>query len=108
MTGRPDAEALHPRIARRVEMAERLGDRPGRVIAELVAVAAAIGLDEIEPLVLGLEHLWDAVALVAGAGEAALVRDLDHRRPVDRRIILRGGGQARRDGGRQVQDLAGL
>ena len=73
-----------------------------------MAIAAAIGLDEVEPLLLGLEIFRDAVALVAGAGEAALVGDLDHRGPVDRRIILRRRGEARRDDGGQVEDLARL
>ena len=41
-----------------------------------MAVAATIGLDEIEPLLLCLEVLGHSVALVAGAGKAALVRDL--------------------------------
>src|SRR3984893_9779488 len=80
----------------------------GLVVADLMAVPTAIGLDEIEPLLRRLEILRDAVTLVAGAREAALVRDLDHRSPVDRRVILRRGGEVRRGFGDQVQDLARL
>jgi hypothetical protein len=89
-------------------MAERLGDRPRRVIADLVAIAAAIGLDEVEPLILGLEGFGDAVAFVAGAGEAALVRHLDHRRPVDCRVILRRRGEIWRNHCGEVKGLAKL
>jgi hypothetical protein len=46
--------------------------------------------------------------LSPGAGEAALVRDLDHRGPVDRRVILRGGGKARRHHRGQIEGLAGF
>jgi hypothetical protein len=38
-----------------------------------MAVAAAVGLDEIQPLILCLEFLGYAVARVAGAREPALV-----------------------------------
>jgi hypothetical protein len=36
-------------------MTKRCGDGARRVIADLMAIAAAIGLDEVEPLVLGLK-----------------------------------------------------
>src|SRR5438045_1960363 len=42
-------------------------------------------LDEIEILILRLEVDGDAVAVRAGARKLALVRHLDHRRPVDRK-----------------------
>src|ERR1051325_8239025 len=77
-------------------------------IAHLVAIAAAIGLDEVEPLLLRLEVLGDAVALVAGAREAAFVRDLQHRIPVIGGVVLRGGSEVRRHLGLQVEELAGL
>ena len=82
-------------------------DRARRVIADLVAVAAAVGLDGVEPLILGLEVDGDAVAVGAGAGEAALVRHPDHRGPVDRRIVLRGGREIGRDDRSEVERLAG-
>src|SRR5271166_1214196 len=89
-------------------MAELWRQIPRRVVAKLVAVAAAIGLDEIQPLLLRLEGLRYAVALVAASREPALIRDLDYRGPVDRRIILCRGGEARRGFGGQIQDLARL
>ncbi len=68
-----------------------------------------------QPSVLNSRRNWvcdfmfgiDAVAVVAGAGEFGLVRDLDEREPVDRRIILRRGGLVRRLDRGDVHDLAG-
>ena len=74
-----------------------------RIVADLVAIAAAIGLDRIQPLLLGLEGDRDAVAVGTGAREPVAVRNPDHRRPVDRRIILRGGGETWRHHGGQVE-----
>ena len=90
------------------EFTERRRNVPRRIVADLVAIAAAIGLDEVEPLLLGLEVFRDAVALVAGSGEAALVRHADHRGPVNRRVVLRCRGQARRNHGGQIERLPRL
>src|SRR4029077_4251042 len=81
VTGRPRLQPARPRVLRGFEFAQRGGDRSRRIVAYLMAVAATIGLDEVQPLILRLEFLRYAVALVAGAGEPALVRDLDHRSP---------------------------
>src|SRR5438309_2752259 len=48
-------------------------------------------LDRIDPVVLGLHDLGDAVALRAGAGELVRRRDVQHRVPIHARVILRGG-----------------
>jgi hypothetical protein len=53
--GRPDGKPLRPGIARRIEFTERRRNVARRIVADLVAIAAAIGLDEVEPLLLGLE-----------------------------------------------------
>ena len=103
---RPGLDAPRPGGDRGIEMAERLGDVARRVIADLVAIAAAVGLDRVEILILGLEPHGDAVAVGAGAGELALVGDPDHRGPVDRRIILGGRGEIGRDHRAQIQRLA--
>ncbi len=100
--------AARPGADRIVKVTERFGDVPRRVVADLMAIAAAIGLGGIEPLILGLEVHPDAVAVGAGAGEAAAVRNADHRGPIDRRIILRGLRKAWRDDRGEVERLAGL
>ncbi len=103
---RSGLDAPRPGGDRRIEMPERLGNVARGVIADLVAIAAAIGLDRVEPLILGLEVHGDAVAVGAGAGEPALVGNPDHRGPVDRRVILGRRGEIGRDHGGQVQRLA--
>ena len=49
-----------------------------------------------QPLRLALQGLRHAVAVGPGAGELALVRNLEHRIPVDRRIVFRRRRRARR------------
>src|SRR6266478_2435287 len=73
-----------------------------------MAVPAATGLDRVQPALPRIESDGDAVALVAGAREAASVGDPDHRRPINRRVILCRGGEAGSDLGGQVQNLARL
>ena len=83
VAGGADRETRGPGVVRSIlNRPKVLRNGACGVIAHLMAVAAAIGLDEIEPLLLCLEVLGDAVALVAGAGKEALVRDLQHRIPV--------------------------
>src|SRR5438552_718908 len=89
-------------------MSERLRDVARRVIAELMTIAAAIGLDDVEPLILALEFHGDAIAVRSGARKLVLVRRPQQGEPIDRRIILRGGSKIRCDHGRQVQRLARL
>src|SRR5262249_35263902 len=106
--GWPRLQPPRPGCDRGIEMPERLGDRARRVIAELMAVAAPICLNDIEPLVLRLETDRDAIAIWSSAREHALVRDPQHREPIDRRVVLRGGRFARSDHRGQVELLAGL
>ena len=68
-------QSLRPGGNGRVEMAECLRNVARRVVADLVAIAAAIGLDDVEPLILGLEFDGDAIAVRAGARKLALVRN---------------------------------
>ena len=100
-------DAPLPGVGRRRELAERLRDRARRLVAELMTRVAAVGLDHVEPLGLALEGGRDAVAVGSGAGEVALVRHLEHRVPVDRRIVFGGGGRARRHHRVQIEKAAG-
>src|SRR3954451_1649318 len=50
----PGLDAAGPGLVAILELAERLGDRARRLVAELVASDAAVGLDEIEGLGLRL------------------------------------------------------
>jgi len=45
---RPDCKAPRPGRDRVFELAERFGDRSRGVVADLVAIPAAVGLDEVE------------------------------------------------------------
>ena len=72
-----------------------------------MAGVAAVGLDDVEPLALILHVGRHAVALVARAGEQGLLRNVQHREPVDRRIIFGRCGGVRREGRGNVDDLAG-
>jgi hypothetical protein len=102
----PGHDAPRPRFFR-LHVGEILRDRARRLVAELVAGVAAIGLDHIEPLRLASDVGRHAVALRPGARKLALVRHLQHRIPVDRRIIFRRCGGARRRHRGEVEDLAG-
>src|SRR5262249_57303160 len=53
-------------------------------------------------------HWGDIGGYVTLTAELVGVRDLHHRVPVDRRIILRRGGLARRWHRRKIEMLAGL
>src|SRR5262249_60625213 len=89
-------------------MTQPLGNGPRRVVPDLMAIAAAVGLDEVEPLVLGFEVFRDAVALVPGLGEMALVRRPVPRSPVEGGLVLRRPSEARRGAGAEVQRFAAL
>ena len=105
--GGPDLDAVAPGLERGLELAERRRDRAGRLVAELVAGIAAVGLERGQPLALALEADRHAVAARSGAGEQALVRNLEHRVPVLRRIIFRRRRRIRRRHRGQVENLAG-
>ena len=96
--------APRPCFRRIIEMAERGGDRARAEGADPVAGDAAGGLDNIQPCRVTLDVLRHVLVAVR-AGEVALVRDVQHRKPVDRRVILRGGRRIRRRHGRQIDGL---
>ena len=106
VTCRPDRQASRPGVARRIKVAELWRQVSRCVIADLVTIAATVGFHKVDPLLLGFKIFRNAVALVAGAGEAALVGNFDHRGPVHGGIVLRRRGQARCDNRGQVQELA--
>ena len=101
-------DAARPCLVPRFELTEPLGNGAGRRVAQLMAADTAIGLDDIEVLTLVFDVRVDAVAGRAGAGEVALPRDLDHRIPIDRRIVLGRSQITGRLHGREIKDLAGL
>ena len=99
-------EAACPCLDRIVGGSPFLRNRANTLGAERMARLARV-LDRVDPIVLRLHHRLDAVALLAGAGEFALVRNLEHRIPIDARIVFRGRGGSRRRYGGQVEILSG-
>ena len=92
---------------RAVELAELGIDDARRLVAELVAGAAALRLDVGEPLAWLRMLVGHAVALRPGAGEQALVRNFHHRVPPLRRVVLgRRRGRRRRHRG-EIEDFSG-
>src|SRR5262249_59240697 len=89
--GLPGLDAARPGFVAARELAERGRDGARRLAAELVAADAAIGLDDVEELALALDVRVDAVAGWTSARERRGFRHLDHRIPVDRRIVFRRG-----------------
>ena len=99
----------HLRAARHAGAAPRLRPRsrtrraPCGIVArsrraERVARLAGAALDDVQPLALALDLLRCGNSLFAGT--------LQHREPVDRRIILRRRRRVRRRHRRQVEQLA--
>ena len=81
---------------------KRCGNGARRQLPELMAADAAVVLHRVEPV--GLRDLRRNVALAA---ELARLGDLQHRVPVDRRIVLRRCRLIRRRHGLEVQSLPG-
>ena len=96
--------AAAPGVLARLELAERRRDRAGGELAELVTADAGPVLDHAEPLGLG-DLVGNIVVLLA---ELAGVRDLEHRVPVDRRIIFSRLGLVRRGHRLEIELLARL
>ena len=92
-----------PGVLARLELTERGRDGTGRFLAELMAADAGPILQHRQPFALR-----DLLGDVALAAELARVRNLQHRVPVDCRIILCGFLVARCRRGTQIDDLAGL
>jgi hypothetical protein len=95
--------AAHPRFVARLELAKLRGDGTRRFLPELMTADA---VDVVHPLAPGF--LRDVLRDLGGASEIARRRDLHHRVPIDRRIVVRGrslvGGCYRG----VIDDLAGL
>ena len=103
LTGLAGLNAAHPGFFSRLELAERRRDCAGRQLAQLMTADAADVLHLLEPVGLG-EFVRNAVLAVELTG----LRDLQHRVPVDRRIILRGRRLVRRHHRGQVEGRARL
>ena len=88
-------------------MAQLLWNRARRMVAQLMTRHTAEGFDAGQPLALAFQLLGHTVAFWSGAGELALVRNLEQRIPVHARVVLRRCFRARRCHRLQVQGLAG-
>jgi len=66
-----------------------------------MAGKATIGLDDVEPPLLALD-----AAEAGGRGELALVRHLEQRVPIDRRVVFRRRGCTRCRHRGQIENLA--
>src|SRR5437588_375350 len=60
-------------------------------------------LDGIDPIVLGLHQCRNTITVSAGAGELALVRNFEERKPVDAWIVFGRRRLTRRQHGRKVE-----
>ena len=107
-TGLPGLDSSRPSLVAGFELSELLGDGAGRLVAQLVTSNAAIRLDHVQVLTLAPHGCVDAVASRAGPREITRLRDLDHRIPIDRRIVLGRSQITGRLHGREIKDLAGL
>ena len=86
--GLPRLDTPGPGVARIGEVPEPRWDGSCARRAERMAGQAAMRFNRGDPVVL-VRHTWiDAVALRTSTGEFALRRDLEHRIPVNRRIIF--------------------
>src|SRR5262249_10847521 len=104
----PGLDAALPRLHRGLERAELRWDHARRLVAELMAAIATVGLDLVKPLQLALYRGGHAVAVRAGAREHLLAGNVEHRIPVDGRIIFRCRSLAGRRHRGDVHDLTGL
>ena len=91
----------NPRAFSGIERAKRRGDGARGELPQLVTADAGAILHHGEPVALG-----DVRRDVALAAELTSLRDLEHRVPVDRRIVLRRGCSVRRRHRPEVQRLA--
>src|SRR5262249_20160519 len=107
LAGLAGLDATRPRLVPVAELAQRFRNGPRRLAADSMTMEAAVGLELAQELRLAGHLLIDAVAIVAGAGEFALLRHLGHREPVDRRIVLGRRRLIGRRDSREIDDLAG-
>ena len=94
-------DAARPGGFGRAKISERRRDRARRQSAELMTADAAIVLHQAEPV--GQLDVFRDVTLTA---ELLGGRNLEHRIPIDRWIVLRRGCVVRRDHGGEIELLA--
>ena len=70
-------------------MAQALGDLPRRFVPHLMTRPTAIRFQQVQPLTLALHILRNAVAFRPCAGELALIRHAQQRKPIHGRIVFR-------------------
>jgi hypothetical protein len=104
----PGLHAAHPGLSWSREIREKRRNRARVFVAELMAGFAAIGLDEVNPLVLAFDVGRDAVASWSRAGKFTSFGHLEKGIPVIRRIELRGRRPIRRDGRLQIDNFSRL
>ena len=103
LAGLAGGDAADPGVGAGIELAELRRNRAGRFLAELMAADA---VDIVHALQPGVAR--DVLRNVGVAAEVRRGRDLHHRVPVDRRIIMRGRAFVGRLHGGVVEDVAGL
>ena len=103
LAGLAGLDAAHPGLFVGLDRVHvELRDRAGRELAELVAADAAVVLHAVE--IVGDLDVGRRVLAAEDLG----LRDLHHRVPVDRRVVLRGFRLVRRRHRGQIELLAGL
>ena len=95
--------AAHPRLGGVREGAELLRDFARGFLPELVTADAAVVAHGVEPVLLR-----DLGRYVARSAEVLGRRNLQHRVPVDRGVVFRGGSLVRRGHRLEIETLTGL
>ena len=103
LAGLSGRDAADPGVGAGVELAELRRDRARRLLPELMAADAVDIVHAHAP-----DVARDALRNVGMAAEILLGRQLHHRVPVDRRIVMRRRGRIRRDHRGVIERLAGL
>ena len=103
LAGLPGRDATNPCLLMRLEFSKLRGDRPRRFLTELMAADAVDVVHALEP---GLAR--DGFRNIGRAAEILRRRDLHHRVPIDRRVVMRGGLFVRRLHRSVVEPLARL
>src|SRR5258707_359531 len=95
--------APNPGVLAGFEIAKRGRDRARRQLSDLMAADARAVLDRGQPLLLIYAGRYAVLAV-----ELAVIPDLHHRIPVNRRIVLGGSGFIGRPDGGEVEMLTRL
>src|SRR5206468_9740577 len=83
LAGLAGGDTASPRFRPRLELTELGRNGPRRLLTELMAADAVSVVHPVAP-----DFLCDVLRNVSGAAEILRRRDLHHRVPVDRRIIV--------------------